>query len=126
MSRVIYDQATGTDDGQPLVIEAAPRNLRQIGVPGEDDISVQISKCLTECQVVLVDEEPRRHNRLRRQRPQLLLVGDGGPYLLGRNLIAIGDLPDRLAGVEQFPQPLGGHPLHGRTAEADEGIDDDR
>jgi hypothetical protein len=29
------DQSTGTDDGQPLVVEAAPRDLGQIGWPGK-------------------------------------------------------------------------------------------
>lgn len=107
-----HDQALGTDDGQPLVVEAAPRDLRQVGVTGENDVPVQISECLTERQVVLVDEEPGRHVRLGRQRTQLLLVGDRRPYFFGRHLVAIGDLIDRLAGVEQLPQSLGRHPSH--------------
>ena len=95
-----HDQTLGTSDGQPLVVEAPPRDLRQVGMAGENDVFVQISECLTERQVVLVDEEPGRHVRLRRQRTQLLLVGDRGPYLLGGYLVATGDLLDRLAGVE--------------------------
>jgi hypothetical protein len=74
-----HHQSLGTDDGQPLVIEAAPRNVRQIRMTGEDDVSMQLSECLAQSQVVLVDEEPGRHVRLCRQRTQLLLVGDRRP-----------------------------------------------
>ena len=120
-----HHQTLHTDDGQPLVVEAAPRDLRQVGT-GENDVSVQISECLTERQVVLVDAEPGRNVRLGRLRTRLLLVGDCGPYVFGRHLVAIGDLIDRLAGVKQLPQPLSRHPLCRGTAEADERIDDNR
>ena len=69
-------------------------NLRQIRMAGEDDVPMQIGECLTEGQVVLVDEEPGRHVRLCRQRTQLLLVGDRGPYLFGGHLVAADDLLD--------------------------------
>jgi hypothetical protein len=121
-----HDQSLGTDVRQPLVVEAASRNLREIGMTREDDVPVQISECLAEGQVVLVDEEPGRQDGLCRERPQLLLVGDRCPYFLGGHLIATGDLLDRLAGVEQLPQPLGGHPLHRGTPEADKRVDDNR
>ena len=118
--------AMNADDLQPLIVQALPRHSGQVGVAGEEHAAVELGQRLAEGKVVLVDEEGRGHRRLCRQRTQLLLVGDGGRYLLRGHLVSSTDVLDGLTGVEQLPEPLGGHALDRGAAEADERINDDR
>ena len=58
----------------------------------EHDVGVVLSERLAKCEIVLVDEEPRGHRRLRRQRAELLLVGDGGPHQVLGHVAPVRDL----------------------------------
>jgi len=104
-----HDQALGTDDGKPLVIQRAASDFGQIRVARVHDVAVLLGQCLAERQVVLVDEEPGGQGSLRGQGAELLLVGDRGPDLFVRQLVILGDRVDRLACIGKFPEPFRRH-----------------
>lgn len=121
-----HDETERCDDGEPFVVERAPRDLGELDMSGVDDIIVDLAERFAECQVVLVDEEPGGHCRLRDQRPELFLVRDSRADQFWRDLVAVRDLLDGLASVEELPEPLGRNPVDGRATEAHEGIDHHR
>ena len=118
-----HDESERCDDGEPLVVERAPRDLGELDMSGVDDIIVDLAERFAEGQVVLVDEEPGGHCRLRDQRLELFLVRDSRADQFWRDVVAVRDLLDGLAGVEELPEPFGRHPFYGRASEAHERID---
>ena len=118
-----HDESERCDDGEPLVVERAPGDLGELDMSGVDDVVVDFAECFAEGRVVLVDEEPGGHRGLRDQRPELFLVRNGRAHQLWGDLVAVRDLLDGLAGVEELPEPFGRDSIDGRATEAHEGID---
>ena len=56
------DQTRSADEGQPHLVESSPRDLGEALVTGIHHVGVDRSKHLPERQVVLIDEEPDRHD----------------------------------------------------------------
>lgn len=114
------------DDREPVVVERSARNLRNIRVPGVHDARVLPRERLPEGQVVLVDEEPGRHVLLRHEGAELFLVRDRRSHIVDGEFVPVGDLLERLSGIVELPQPVGGNPLDRRSAEAHQRVDDHR
>ena len=117
------DEVEGGDDGEPFVVERSSGDGAKVRVAGVDDVVVALAEGFAEREVVLVNEEPGGHCRLRHQRPELFVIGDGSANEFGGDVVAVRDLLDCLACVEQLPEPFSGDALHARATEADEGID---
>ena len=122
-----HDEAASTDDFEPPIVGRLPRHLREVLVAREHHAGPNAGERLGQRKIGLVDEEPGGHRPgLRRQRSELLLVGDRRSHPVLRKFVRPGDLSEGLTGIGQLPQPLRAHTVDRWATEPDQRIDHHR